>query len=262
MIVRTLFFCCALALTGFAQKQPPPQAAPLDRIQAEKEGRALVAKILSQEPAENFTNTGVMKIRDAKGKRIEIPAKFEIIVTPTNWQSIYATVLTNNAGFAYDNYLQIFHVAGQPNKYNLYSPDRPHVSSHFGDGITWYGSDSDWALREVFGDFWPFDLGLEFFHWPVQRLLKTEMIRSRSCRVLESINPQPAPGAYSRVRSWIDIESNGILHAEAYDSKGKILKEFDPNVKKVNAQWQLSEMEMINRQTGSRTQIEFNQDAQ
>lgn len=250
MIVRSLFFLCAFALTGLAQKQPLPQAAPLDLAQAEKEGRALVAEILAQKPAENFTNSGVMKIRDAKGKRSEIPVKFEIIVAPTNWQGTYQTVMTNMPGVK----LTIIHAGAIPDQYRLAKhSDQPESQDV---PIT-----ADLTSPFAGSDFWIADLGLEFFHWPTQRLLKTEMIRSRSCRVLESINPHPAPGAYSRVKSWIDIESNGILHAEAYDSKNKILKDFDPNVKKVNGQWQLSEMEMINRQTGSRTKIEFNLDA-
>ena len=53
---------------------PPAEAA--------KQGRALVAEILSQlsqRPAQNVTNNGVLRIRDAKGKRTEIPVRFEIV---------------------------------------------------------------------------------------------------------------------------------------------------------------------------------------
>jgi hypothetical protein len=55
-------------------------------------------------------------------------------------------------------------------------------------------------------DFYLGDLGLEFLHWPSQKIVKKEMRRSRSCRVVESINPNPAPGSYSRVLSWIDLK--------------------------------------------------------
>jgi hypothetical protein len=63
-------------------------------------------------------------------------------------------------------------------------------------------------------DFWVADLGLEFLHWPKHLLLRKEMRRSRPCDVLESTCSQPATG-YSRIVSWIDIESAGILHAHA-----------------------------------------------
>jgi hypothetical protein len=107
-------------------------------------------------------------------------------------------------------------------------------------------------------DFWLADLGLEFFQWPSQFLIQKEMRRGRSCKMLESVNPNAHPGGYARVVSWIDNESNGIVHAEAYDIAGKRLKEFDPkDFKKVNGQWQLQEMEIRNVQSGSTTRIEF-----
>ena len=102
------------------------------------------------------------------------------------------------------------------------------------------------------------DLGLEFFHWPQQKILRKENKRSRGCMVLESTNPNPSANGYSRVVSWIDEESGGIVHAEAFDARNKLLKEFDPkSFKKVNGQWELQEMEIRNVQTGSRSRIEF-----
>jgi hypothetical protein len=60
------------------------------------------------------------------------------------------------------------------------------------------------------------------------------------------------------VDSWIDEETLGIVHAEAYDANGKLLKVFDPKTfKKVNGQWELQEIEIRNVQTGSRSRIEF-----
>ena len=80
---------------------------------------------------------------------------------------------------------------------------------------------------------------------------------------MESINPNPATNAYSKVISWIDRESHGIVYAEAYDAGGKLLKEFEPRrFRKVEGQWQLQEMEIRNVQTGSRTRIEFDAPAE
>jgi hypothetical protein len=125
------------------------------------------------------------------------------------------------------------------------NPDRAHYSEDPG---------------EQFGgtDFLVMDLGLEFFHWPEQKLLKKEFSRNRACMVLESTNPNPSTNGYSRVVSWIDEETLGIVHAEAYDANGKLLKVFDPKTfKKVNGQWELQEIEIRNVQTGSRSRIEF-----
>jgi len=50
-----------------------------------------------------------------------------------------------------------------------------------------------------------------------------------------------------------------LVHADAYDAKGAILKQFDPKkLQRVEGQWQLRSMEIRNRQTGSRSVIEFN----
>ena len=57
---------------------------------------------------------------------------------------------------------------------------------------------------------------------------------------------------------WIDNETLGIVQAEAYDAKNKLLKEFyAEGFKKVNGQWQVGSMEIDNVQTGSRTRLEF-----
>ena len=88
--------------------------------------------------------------------------------------------------------------------------------------------------------------------------MKKEIKRSRGCTVLESTNPNPSTNSYSRVVSWIDNESGGIVQAEAYDSKNKLLKEFAPkSFKKIKGQWELQELEIRNVQTGSRTRLDF-----
>jgi len=108
-------------------------------------------------------------------------------------------------------------------------------------------------------DFLAADLGLEFLHWPKQRVLKKEMRRSQFCNVLESLNPTPSPKGYKRVLSWIDPENGAIVHAEAYDERNDVLKKFDPTeLKKVNGQYQLEEMEIRNLKTDSRTVVKFN----
>ena len=102
------------------------------------------------------------------------------------------------------------------------------------------------------------DLGLEFFHWPGQKVLKPEIHRSRGCTVLESTNPNPSAGGYSRVDSWIDNETLGIVEAYAYDANGRKLKDFYPkDFKKVGGQWQVQTLVMENLQTGARSRLEF-----
>ena len=219
---------------------------------AQIEGCALAQDILAQRPATNSSLTGLLKIRDEKGARTEMPMKLEVVVTETNWTSIYEkTIPTNLMGF---DKLVV--------KHDFYNSNQYELTYILSNGERWTKDKSEVVVRMSLpfaGDFLAMDLGLEFFHWQEQKVLKHEMKRGRSCKVLESVNPNPSTNGYSRVVSWIDNESLGIVQAEAYDFKNKLLKEFAPkSFKKVNGQWELHEMEIRNVQTGSRTRLEFN----
>jgi outer membrane lipoprotein-sorting protein len=254
--LRTIAFLVAMLLVPLpTQAQPKsglrqPQA--LNPVEAEQQGHALVADLLAQRPEQNATNTGVMRIRDAKGSQREVPIRFEVVPKSSAWLNIYeASPVGNLPG----EKLIILHCDAQPNQYSV-SPVTP--SRDAGSSPRKLSGNETMAAFAG-SDFWVADLGLEFLHWPKQLLLKKEMRRSRSCNVLESVNPQPIAGAYSRVRCWIDIENGGIVLAEAYDSQDKLLKEFAPKeIKKIQGEWQLEEMEIRNVQVGSRTRVTFN----
>jgi len=249
---RSLLLLVVSSLACFGQGHVEPRPAPLDSVQAEQEARALVAEMLAQTPRQNTANTGQVRIRDAAGKEREMPVRFEITATPTNWVSVYETLTP--AGGPGGEKLTVIHAPGQPNQYEL-------VSSAGATNAVPRELALDQTMISFAGsDFWVADLGLEFLHWPKQRLLKKEMRHSKSCEVLESVNPQPVPGGCARVVSWIMIESpHGIIHADAYDAQGQILKRFDPaNVEKIQGEYQLEEVEMRNPKTGSRTWIKFN----
>lgn len=237
--------------------------------QAEIQGRQLTLEILSQRPAENTDSKGVMQIRGPRGRYSEVPIVCIIFVTfpvaTTNiilpdWDTFYQAALTNKT-----EYLRVEHTATLTNIYTWSTnagDDVPVVGDIPVIGHLFHGHQiTGPALLTPFAgsDFWICDLGLEFFHWPDQKIIKHETRRTRACAVLESTNPNPTPGGYSRVDTWIDNETLGIVHAEAFDANGKLLKVFDPkSFKKVNGQWELQDMEIRNVQTGSRTWIKFN----
>jgi outer membrane lipoprotein-sorting protein len=235
---------------------------------AEIQGHQLAQQLLQQQPVTNFVQTGVLKIRDAQGKRSEIPIVCKIVVTVfvagTNitipdWQTFYQAALTNQS-----EYLRVIHTTGLTNLYSYSTNasdavpvlgDIPLVGHLFGSHQV-----SGPALMSPFAgsDFWIADLGLEFFHWPAQKVLKKEVKRSRGCTVLESTNPDPTTNGYSRIVCWIDSETLGIVQAQAYDAQGKLLKEFYPkDIKKVKGQWQVESMEIDNVQTNSSTWLKF-----
>ena len=247
---------CALALVpilvfAFSASAKPPGSLP----DAAAQGRALVEKILAQRPAGNYTNTGVLTVR-ANGTRTAMPVQIETSVTDSNWQAAYSAQVSPNpkmdgapAVAAGDcAWLRITHCDHLPNRYAVAGVNSsPRV-----------GGPDDLFRPFAGSDYWVCDLGLEFFHWPQQLVVRKEFHRQCACMVLESTNPNPAANSYSRVVSWIDEESLGIVEAYAYDANGKELKNFYPkSLEKVNGQYQLESMVMENLQTGSKSVFEF-----
>ena len=52
--------------------------------------------------------------------------------------------------------------------------------------------------------------------------------------------------------------AGGLLRAEAFDAKGRLVKEFNiRSFKKVDGRWQLREMEIVTLDRDSRTRLEF-----
>jgi hypothetical protein len=228
---------------------------------AEIQGRVLAQSIIQQRPATNFSQAGNLMVRDAQGTRHAVKIICEGIVYPTewrqpgfptNWQSVYQALSTNHL----NEELVITHESDLSNRYY----------HHLGGGIGTY-PEVEFShqilpgnVDELFAnsDFTIGDLGLEFLHWPQQKVLKREVHRSCGCTVLESTNPDPSPDGYSRVASWIDTDTLGIVEAYAYDAKGKQLKDFYPkDFTKVNGRWQVQTLVMENVQTGSRSRLEF-----
>jgi Outer membrane lipoprotein-sorting protein len=232
-MIQRYFIACLLTIL-------PLCASAAELSKAELEGRELAAEIVQRVPTEDSTVTGVLKVRDANHNHFEVSVRCVISLTLTNWQTVYETVP----------------VEGSPNERIVITHD--DLSDNRYEIIGGKVRGDQTTVPFAGSDFWAGDLGLEFLHWPSQTVLKKELRRGRSCAVLESSNPKLKSDYYSRVVAWIDRETGGIIHADAYDMKGSKLKEFEPKeFKKVNGQWQLQEMQIRNVQTGSRTQLEF-----
>lgn len=220
------------------------------------EARALVQEILSQRPESDSTIYCVLKIRDGNGKRFEVPVKYSIQSSDEDWKGIYEARGTRRSSA---ERLVIVHRGAQPKQYLYGSLDAKGRME--GGPAVLKGSqafipfaNSDYALA---------DLGLEFLHWPEQRLVreaKIKMRMGRSCKVIESTNAEArkAPGVYSRVVSWIDSEYGFPVYAEAFDADGGLLKVFSlKGFKKINGRWEAKDLEIRNEKTDSRTRLEF-----
>jgi hypothetical protein len=221
------------------------------------EGQALAAELRSLAPTENLEIKGALKIRDGNGKRTIVPFRYQVVVGNAGWQSIYETQST---GRTPAEKLVVVHADRQRNRY-LHSR-----SAGPAGGVTEPSSLAGDKAMVPFAnsDFWLADLGLEFLQWPEQRIVKEakiKMRKSRPCKVLESINPNPGVQGYTRVRSWIDSENHAVILAEAYGPDGKLIKEFEVGgVAKVNGRYEPRDVEMRDARTDSKTVLEFQYD--
>ena len=217
----------------------------------EREAQEIVNRIRTTRPPENSSVEGVFKVFRGRRLHAVIPFRSEVVVTATNWQAIFQTLPSTNS-----LPLEKLVITHRPDEADEYQFSRV-ASQHTKVRATAFAG----------SDFFAGDLGLDFLNWPGQRLLKKELRSSQSCYVIESTNPATNSLPYSRVVTWLDIDSvqdfgaPAIVHADAYDLRGKLLKEFGPkDFKKVDGQWQVEEMQMENVQTGNRTKIEFHFD--
>jgi hypothetical protein len=228
----------------------PAAIAPLpsDPVEA---GKKLSAELRALAPTEDSITRGKLKIRDRDGHTTEVPVVCKVLAGEPSWRAVYETLGTN--GSVAERFT-VTHTLGAANQYlverALGTNDRPASAT---------GLRLDQATLALgASDFWLIDLGLDFLHWPEQRVLKTQMRKGRSCRVLES-RPGPAPAVpYGRVLSWVDIETGGLILAEAYDTENKLIKEFSVrSFEKVNGRWQLEEMEIRDLKKRSRSWLQF-----
>jgi len=228
---------------------PVPAA---QRLTPDQEGQELAAELRNQRPAEALTTGGVLRIRDPHGKWGEaVPVRMEITLGADYWQTRYLALTTNQVPF---ETLIVTRADPLPTRYDRSCAAGP--STPASAAVTLTGEAA--AVPFAGSEFWLSDLGLEFLQWPQQRVLRHEMRKGRSCKVLESINPVPSATNYARVLSWIDLEHRGILRAEAYDPDRRMLKEFSiGSFKKVGGRWQLKSMEIRNEKTDARTRLEF-----
>lgn len=204
----------------------------------------LVAKLRAARPQENSVINGTLTIKPRNGEPRVVPVECTIRVGADSWRAGYQTYGSNGV----PERAAIIHYPNKPNDY-LYAQGTNQPKRLGPAEIYQPVAASDFTLP---------DFGLDFLHWPSQRIVKTEMIKSRWCNVLESSNAAPVIGGYAKVISWLDKESGGPLKAEAFDAKGKRVKEFEiGRVKKVEGEWQLKDMQIRDLVDGSRTTLEF-----
>lgn len=216
-------------------------------------GPDLAAELRAQRPAEGLTNRGNLRLRDAEGRRREIPVTIVTRLDPAEWAVTYAA--TTPAG---QETLTVVHRGDEPPRYlssilpaDAAAPGTAARQAGPGEGFVPFAG----------SDFWWCDLGLEFLHWPGQRVVKQELSNGRLCLALDSVNP--GEGGYARIRSWIDAEYHALLRAEAYDAQGLLVKEFSTgSFRQIErpagtALWVLKDLRIRDPRADSRTELVY-----
>jgi hypothetical protein len=245
LLVAAAAFPVALATARAANPAPAPSSP---------EGGALAEDLRSAKPMENLEVRGWIRLRDPEGRRTRTPFRYRIEVGDQSWRSVYET---SGEGPLPAGNLVILHSPDAPNRYELSGAPGAGAPNPAPEVLT-----GDQAMIPFAGaDFWLADLGREFLWWPEHRIVeeaRIKMRKGRPCKVLESRNPQADAKGYTRVRSWIDTKTGGIIMAEAYGRDGKLMKEFEiGGLTKVNDVWELKDMEIRNARTDSQTVFEF-----
>jgi hypothetical protein len=241
-----LLFALVFLARGYAvHAAGPPIVTPPSLLNDRAAGQALAADLCNAKPSAPAEFKGVLKIRRPDRPTISLPLVSRILTEGASWQAFYQVTASN-----WTETLLVRHQPGQDNEYRYARQESGSSAAAIPPvcGQIWQSfAGSDFSLA---------DLGLEFFHWPTQVLVLNEMRKDRACHLLES---RPAlTNDYGRVLSWVDVETGGLLKAEAYDGRNQRLKEFEvKRFKKSGEQWQLQEMEIRNLKNRSRTLLEF-----
>jgi len=204
-----------------------------------KLGAQMALYMQALRPTGAINGMGQLRIRPEKGKRKSVPVQFRAFAVGATLVNEYAIS---------EGVLKIKQQIGQDTQYEWTGGNKKAERIKGGQ-----------VTRPFAGsDFWMFDLGLEMLRWPHQSVTERKLRRGELCSVLVSQPAKGIVGRYSKVVSWVDEDSMGIVRAELFDDMGKLLKIFEPkSFKKIEGQWHLKEMEMRNVQANTRTSIIF-----
>ncbi len=197
--------------------------------------------------------SGALKTKGRRGQRSSVNLTLRTALSEDEWQSVFQAVDPSSGK---TTQLTILRNPDQRPQYFI--ADAPKDLSTRGTELT-----SAQVMTPFVGsNFWIADLGLEFFYWPQQEILRDARIKMRkgiSCYVLESRQDDTEISGYTRVRSWISRDHGGLIYAEAYGADGKKIKTFEvSDVEKINGEWKLKELRIRNEQARSTTNLVFN----
>ncbi len=142
---------------------------------AEIQGRNLARQLCEMHPAGNSTNTGILKIRSKNGESTNLHLNITVTVEEDNYRMDY-DVGTNSDDRSIERLIIFKSTIGHPTIYYTSQHVPRAIESDIFDARLLRGNET--MIAFAVSDFWICDLGLEFFHWPAQKILKKEFHRS------------------------------------------------------------------------------------
>jgi len=222
-----------------------------------REGQALAKELRLVQLGIPGPITATFKIRKRDGTRVEHDVHKHTEQFENGWRDLFQI---SKGSTAESEWLWIKHSAGASPSYKLaVSRQLPTAPDAFRN------LNSEQAMASIGeSDFWIVDLGLDFLHWPDQRIFQSKIKRRKgvACRLLESSRPTRSLSGYYKVRSWISIENGGIVYAEAFDINDRKIKVFEvAGVEKIEGVWYLKGLRIRNLRDKSMTVLEFDNKA-
>ena len=241
----------ALLTGGVFSYSTPLQADPI------REGQALAKELRSVQLGIPGPINATFKIRKRDGTRVERHVKKHTQKFENGWRDLFQISKDSHSE---SEWLWIDHPVGASPNYKIaVSRQLPT------DPDAFQNLDSEQAMAPVGeSDFWMADLGLDFLHWPDQRIFESKITRRKGvgCKLLESSRPTRSLKGYYKVRSWISIEHGEIIYAEAFDINESKIKTFEiAGVEKVEGMWYLKGLKIRNIRDKSMSVLEFDNQA-
>jgi hypothetical protein len=241
-----------LIASGFLKCSAPLLADPIG------EGQALAKELRSVQLGIPGPINATFKIRKRDGTRVEHHVKKHTQKFENGWRDLFQ--ISKDPNNSESEWLWIDHPIGATPKYKLAVSQQLPT-----DPDSFQNIDSEQAMAPVGdSDFWMADLGLDFLHWPDQRIFESKITRRKGvgCKLLESSRPTRSLKGYYKVRSWISIEHGDIIYAEAFDINENKIKVFEvAGVEKIDGDWYLKGLKIRNIRDKSMSVLEFDNNA-
>ncbi len=211
---------------------------------AESQGRELAQRLRTLAPEDPSTNQAVLRIRNREGRR-QIPVT--VVTQPGKGRWTVEYQVGGQGAKGAGEISRIHYNAEGPPTYEARVEESGKPPSKdvlvSGDNAI---AKSDFLLHE---------LGMEFLHWPEQRVSGRELSNGRWCQVLESVSKNPEGPA--SVKSWIDEKLGVVLSAEVYDARKVRLKHFSITQFREQADRWTCSVSMVDDVRGTKTQLAF-----